>query len=75
LFAYPDLIQQPLLMIVGSKADSKYMTDEVFAKATNAKNKELFLIKGATHIETYWKSEYVNQAVDKLVKFYSKFHR
>lgn len=70
-----DLIQQPLLMIAGSKADSKYMTDEAFAKATNAKNKELFLIEGATHIETYWKSEYVNQAVDKLVKFYSKFDK
>lgn len=66
-----DLIQQPLLMIAGSKADSKYMTDEAFAKATNAKNKELFIIDGATHIQTYWKPEYVNQAVDKLVKFYS----
>lgn len=67
-----DLIQQPLLMIVGSKADSKYMTDEAFAKAINAKDKELFVIDGATHIETYWKPEYVNQAVDKLSKFYSK---
>ncbi|MFT4032449.1 MAG: alpha/beta hydrolase, partial [Siphonobacter sp.] len=65
-----DLINQPLLMIAGSKADSYYMTDEAFNKATNAKNKELFLINGATHIETYWKPEYVKQAVDKLVKFY-----
>jgi fermentation-respiration switch protein FrsA (DUF1100 family) len=65
-----DLINQPLLMIAGSKADSYYMTDEAFNKATNAKNKELFLINGATHIETYWKPEYVKQAVDKLVNFY-----
>lgn len=65
-----ELINQPLLMIAGSKADTKYMTDEAFSKATNAKNKELFLIEGATHIETYWKPEYVKQAVDKLVKFY-----
>lgn len=65
-----DLINQPLLMIAGSKADTKYMTDEVFEKATNAKSKELFLIDGATHIQTYWKPEYVLQAVNKMVKFY-----
>ncbi|MCC6413816.1 MAG: alpha/beta hydrolase, partial [Saprospiraceae bacterium] len=47
-----DLINQPLLMIAGSKADTYYMTDDAFGKATNAKNKELFLINGATHIET-----------------------
>jgi fermentation-respiration switch protein FrsA (DUF1100 family)/alkylhydroperoxidase/carboxymuconolactone decarboxylase family protein YurZ len=67
-----DLIEQPLLMIAGSKADSYYMTEDAFGKATKTKNKELFLIEGATHIETYWKPEYVNQAVNKLVDFYSK---
>jgi fermentation-respiration switch protein FrsA (DUF1100 family) len=46
------------------------MTDEAFAKAINAKNKELFLIDGATHIQTYWKPEYVSQAVKKLVSFF-----
>ena len=65
-----DLINQPLLMIAGSKADTKYMTDEAFSKATNAKSKELFLIDGATHIQSYWKPEYVSQAVNKLAKFY-----
>ncbi|MGB3063387.1 alpha/beta hydrolase [Sphingobacterium thalpophilum] len=67
-----ELIDQPLLMMVGSKADTKYMTDEAFPKAKNAKNKELFLIDGATHIQTYWKKEYVAQAVDKLISFYGK---
>lgn len=65
-----DLITQPLLMIAGSKADTKYMTDEVFKNATNAKTKELFLVEGATHIQTYWKPEYVNQIVNKLVDFF-----
>ena len=65
-----DLINQPLLMIAGSKADTYYMTDDAFSKATNAKNKELFLIDGATHIQTYWEPEYVSQAVNKLLSFY-----
>ena len=67
-----DLINQPLLMIAGSKADTFYMTDDAFNKATNAKSKELFLINGATHIQTYWKPEYVNQAVNKLIEFFGK---
>ena len=65
-----DLINQPLLMIAGSKADTKYMTDEAFSKATNAKRKELFVINGATHIQSYWKPEYVAQAVSRLTEFY-----
>jgi len=67
-----DLINQPLLMIAGGKADSFYMTDDAFNKATNAKSKELFLINGATHIQTYWKTEYVSQAVNKLIEFFGK---
>lgn len=67
-----DLIEQPLLMMAGSKADTKYMTDEAFAKATNAKNKELFVIDGATHIQTYWRKEYVDQISNKLVDFFGK---
>jgi fermentation-respiration switch protein FrsA (DUF1100 family) len=65
-----DLINQPLVMIAGSKADSFYMTEDAFKKATNTKNKELFLIDGATHIQTYWKPEYVSQAVNKLKDFF-----
>ncbi|HQZ25272.1 MAG TPA: alpha/beta hydrolase [Flavobacterium sp.] len=68
-----ELINQPLLMISGSKADTKYMTDEAFEKATNAKNKELFLIDGATHIQTYWKPEYVSRAVNKLIEFFGTY--
>lgn len=67
-----DLIDKPLLMMAGSKADSLYMTQSAFSKATNAKDKELFLIDGATHIETYWQPLYVNQAMGKLEQFFSK---
>jgi len=68
-----DLISQPFLMIAGSKADTYYMTDEAYRKATNAQNKELFLIDGATHIQTYYVPEYVSQAMEKLNEFFGKY--
>ncbi len=67
-----ELINQPLLMIAGDRADSLYMTEEVFKAATGTKNKELYLIKGATHIQTYWKPEYVSEITNKLTSFYDK---
>nr|WP_227739401.1 alpha/beta hydrolase [Yersinia artesiana] len=67
-----DLINQPLLMMAGTKADSLYMTESAFKKATGTQNKELFLIDGATHIETYWVPRYVDQAMSKLDNFFDK---
>jgi uncharacterized protein len=67
-----ELIDKPLLMIAGSQADSLYMTEDAYAKATGTKDKELFKIDGATHIESYWVPKYVNQAVEKLTRFYGK---
>ena len=67
-----DLIDQPLLMVAGEKADTLYMTDDAYAKASGTKNKELFLIEGASHIRTYWVPEYVDKAVKKLGDFFGK---
>ncbi len=65
-----DLINQPLLIMAGSNADSRYMSENAFEKATGTNDKELFFIEGATHIETYWKPQYVTQAMDKLSQFF-----
>lgn len=67
-----ELINQPLLMLAGSKADTRDMTEDAFAKAVNAQPKELYLLEGATHIQTYWKEPYVTQAVKKLTEFFKK---
>lgn len=66
------LIDVPLLMMVGSHADTGYMTIDCFERAVNAPVRELFEIPGATHIQTYWKPEYVSQATGKLVEFFGK---
>ena len=67
-----ELINKPLLMMAGSKADSLYMTEEAFAKATGTPDKELFKIEGATHIETYWVPKYVDAAMGKLTPFFGR---
>lgn len=67
-----DLINQPLLMMAGTKADSLYMTESAFKKASGTQNKELFLLDGATHIETYWVPRIVDQATSKLDTFFDK---
>lgn len=67
-----DLINKPLLMIAGSKADSLYMSEDAFAKATGTKDKELFKIDGASHIETYWVPKYVDAAMGKLTPFFAR---
>ena len=68
-----DLINQPLLMMAGSEADSYYMTESAFKLATGTTEKELFLIPGATHIQTYYVPEYVAQAMNKLRVFFGKY--
>ena len=64
------LINQPLLMIAGSIADTFYMTELCYSRATGTQDKELFLIPGATHIKTYYVPEYVDMAVKKLTEFF-----
>ena len=67
-----ELINVPLLMIAGSKADSLYMTQNAFAKASGTSDKEFYEIPGASHIQTYYVPEYVNQEVAKLSEFFGR---
>jgi len=67
-----DLIDVPLLMMAGSKADSLYMTEDAFPKATGTQDKTLFKIEGATHIETYWAPKYVDAAMGQLAPFFER---
>lgn len=67
-----DLIGQPLLLIAGEKADSYYMTEDAMKKATGTADKELYIIPGATHIQTYYMPEYVEKERAKIVDFFNK---
>lgn len=59
-----------LLLIAGDAADTKYMSEDAYAKGKG--NKELYIIPGGTHIDFYDKADYITPAVNKLAEFYKK---
>jgi hypothetical protein len=61
---------RPLLMIAGDKADTLYFSKQAIKAAKDPK--ELFQIKGATHVDLYDKEEYVGPAVEKMAAFFEK---
>ena len=65
----PNLLTQPLLLIAGSNADTKVFSEQAYALSNGPK--ELFIVEGATHIAMYDVPEYVDQAVAKMVSFFS----
>lgn len=72
---HADLITQPLLVIAGEIADSRYMSEEAFAKANHTACKEFFIVPGATHIRTYFVKEYVDQISSRSQKFFKEHLR
>jgi hypothetical protein len=65
----PLIGQRPLLMIVGTKAVTAWMSIEAFQKAVGPK--EIHWIDGASHVDLYDKEQYVVLAVDKLAGFFT----
>ncbi len=71
-FDRPEFVSpRPVLFIVGEKAESAYFSKEAYDKALEPK--EYVVIPNATHMEMYYKPEYVTPAVEKLSEFYGKY--
>lgn len=66
----PDFLTQPLLVIVGSKAGSRWMGEKAVELSTH--EKELYVIDGATHVSLYDIPEDVNRAMAKLTEFFER---
>lgn len=62
------LLTQPLLLVAGSDAGSKWHSDRAYALATS--EKELVVIPGGTHMSLYDRD--VGKAMPKLLEFYGK---
>lgn len=64
----PELWSHPLLVISGSLADTIGFAKQA-VKLSDGKG-ELKVIDGATHVDLYYKDQYVDQAVKMLAKFF-----
>ena len=67
ILAYADTIKNPVLMIHGEKAHSRYFSEDAFKKLTG-KNKELYIIPGANHTDLYYKMDVI--PFDKIESFF-----
>ena len=64
-------LTQPLLMIAGSEAGSRWMSENLIERAASS-DKSLIVIEGANHMSMYDQPEYVNQAVKALSPFFAR---
>lgn len=64
------LLTQPALFIAGTEAGSLWQSELAYNKATAAASREFYKINGATHMDLYDVTKFVNQAVDKAEKFF-----
>lgn len=62
-------LTQPLQIIAGSEAGSKWMSDALFERASS-KDKNFHVVNGANHMKLYDEPQYVDEAVSVLAKFF-----
>lgn len=64
-------LTQPLQIIAGSAAGSKWMSDELLARAASA-DKDLHVVEGANHMDLYDVEPCVDEAISVLASFFSR---
>lgn len=62
-------LTQPLLAVVGSNAGSKWMSDDMIARAASA-DKKMHIVKGANHMDMYDGEREIGEAVSVLAPFF-----
>jgi fermentation-respiration switch protein FrsA (DUF1100 family) len=62
-------LTQPILAVAGSVAGSKWMSDDLLARAAS-KDKALHVVEGANHMSLYDALNYVDEAVSVLAPFF-----
>lgn len=64
-------LTQPLLMVAGDSAGSKWMSDDLLKRAAS-KDKQLYVVKGSNHMKLYDIPQYVDEAVSVLAPFFTR---
>lgn len=62
-------LTQPILAVAGSVAGSKWMSDDLLARAAST-DKTLHVVEGANHMSLYDVPRYVDEAVTQLTPFF-----
>ncbi|MEL1216532.1 alpha/beta hydrolase [Aeromonas caviae] len=62
-------LTQPILAVAGSVAGSKWMSDDLLARAAST-DKTLHVVEGANHMSLYDVPRYVDEAVTQLAPFF-----
>lgn len=70
----PELLTLPLQVIVGGRRGTtgQYEAGEKLFALSPAAEKDFFVVEGAGHYDLYYKPDFVDQAVDRLVPFYTR---
>lgn len=63
-------LTQPILAVAGSNAGSKWMSDDLIARAAST-DKKLHVVEGADHMDLYDVPKYVDEAVSQLAPFFT----
>ncbi|NJP88818.1 alpha/beta hydrolase [Nonomuraea sp. FMUSA5-5] len=66
----PLIGSRPLLMVVGSRAVTSWMSIDAFQRATGPK--EMYWIDGASHVDLYDRKQYVDAAVERIAAFFGE---
>ena len=64
-------LTQPIQIVAGSVAGSKWMSDDLFDRAAST-DKSFHVVEGANHMELYDGQKYVDEAVSVLAPFFQK---
>lgn len=64
-------LTQPLQIVVGSEAGSKWMSDDLFKRAAS-KDKHLHVMQGSNHMKMYDVPKYVDDAASVLGPFFER---
>lgn len=62
-------LTQPLQIVAGSLAGSKWMSDDLY-KRTASTNKKFHVVEGSNHMQLYDVPKYVDEAVSVLAPFF-----
>lgn len=64
-------LTQPILAVAGSAAGSRWMSDDLLARAAS-RDKSLHVVEGANHMSLYDVPRYVDEAVSRLAPFFQR---